>query len=53
MWGKPAKRGFYWAFRRKITAAELSENSYKLSQQIALIPQQKFAQLLAVRPSLF
>jgi hypothetical protein len=22
MWGKLAKRGFYWAFRRKFTTAE-------------------------------
>jgi len=37
----------------KLQQQNLLENSYKLSQQIALIPQQKFAKLLALRPSFF
>jgi hypothetical protein len=53
VWGKPAKRGFYWAFRRKITAAEISENSYKISSKFPLLPQQKSAQLMAVWSILF
>jgi hypothetical protein len=53
VWGKPAKRGFYWAFRRKITATELSENSYKFPSKLLSFLSRKFAQLLAVRPSYF
>jgi hypothetical protein len=41
VWGKPAKRGLYWAFKREITAAEISEISYKIFPETFLSPSQQ------------